>query len=1178
MAFTERELEISNKSYTNKDFAAIYEELLTTAEKLSGRFSPTTAVESDPFIVILKLAALVADKTMYNIDKNLLETFISSCTQEESMRELTETLGYNMRYYVAAETDIICSYKGSDELTSNIFIPKYSIVETASKIPYVTTMDAEIYKDTKTSANIEVIQGKVQSLTVLNNDTIQLENLNSNNRIYFPELMVAENGIFISNNLVSDWEKVNNLNTQTYGSAKYKFGFDSKRNRPYVEFPQWIADIIGEGLKIDYIVTQGEAGNVAAKELSSIKKRAVDDGVDNSNIRVFNLSAAYSGANPETLDQSYIGYKKIVGTFDTLVTCRDYANAIYNMVSRTESPEVSNVQVADRRTDINFACEVATFDKDIGLTNEYIPIKINAVDAMTPFDLTIYPFKPISNTTASAITSNMDGYNKSFELLDTAAINSIITKLDDSEAYKSINHTFKHLGTTTTEDIISIQNYYDLTATISTVAKVNVLEQADIISNIYSALAKEFNTRNLNFGYEIPFDELLAVIEKADNRIKSVNLQEPLQTPKIITRSVTAGGVSTDMVKDIYDGTDDSDEFKFIVAKNILGGRVSLFEYDLAFGYNYDYAGIEKIDNIKRITTECNIAGINYGNEYLLKANEVLQFISPNLISEYIFTAGVYYHLTLASGSNIPANTDYQLKIGDVLKFYYKENGEYKNLQIEVGKIINSKNILYTTAYKINDGHLADKEYLGTSYHGLESGDQVSIKKINSEEVVTSKKCYWITNEPYNEIIWVDNKYVLKENEYFFYSDINLSSLYAFGSGTSLTRTASMTGIGWDWKCESDINIDEITLDGLHALDTAFKRINFTSDNKLILVENEILTLTEGDTIKNNSASGSFTIVNNVFTDIENIKIQYKYKTAADFQSLVDKSSIVGGNWSCRSVLDINCGPNLDQSLLDGQEIYYSADIDLIDTTDDDTYTGKLSEGDTLKFNILMQRSGGENIALGYITINNLDQENYPALLSITKASDSKFSQTSDGMYLPDFGLGVTAKFYAASVAGKTPYMMIYASDAAGSTIQAYNISTAVGTPITLIDGINIIELDSVSPATHWQLEQNYESSEITPSFVISPIKYVKGINPRLGLKSTLQSFKEYMNEQFPEQMEKFYSLADLDPNKEIDLSDTITLNTAQAFYDSNNIANKWVLPKIDFSSINIKIARSSTK
>ena len=38
MAITERELQISNKSYTNKDFEAVYTELLTYAEKLSKKF------------------------------------------------------------------------------------------------------------------------------------------------------------------------------------------------------------------------------------------------------------------------------------------------------------------------------------------------------------------------------------------------------------------------------------------------------------------------------------------------------------------------------------------------------------------------------------------------------------------------------------------------------------------------------------------------------------------------------------------------------------------------------------------------------------------------------------------------------------------------------------------------------------------------------------------------------------------------------------------------------------------------------------------------------------------------------------------------------------------------------------------------------------------------------------
>jgi len=390
MAFTEKELEISNKSYTNKDFAAIYEELLTYAEKISDRFSPTTSVETDPFIVLLKLAAFVADKINYNIDKNLLERFISSCTQEESMRDLTEALGYAMHYYTAAQTSVVLSYKFPEELLAPISVPKYSIIESTSKIPYVTLNDAEINKEQNSSGEIVVIQGKLQTLAILGNPIIQLENLTSNNRLYFPELMVAENGIFISDTVNSEWKKVDNLNTQVYGSPCYKFSFDSKRNLPYIEFPDWIADIIDAGLGVDYIVTQGETGNVAAKELISIKKRTVEDDIDNANIRVVNLSAASSGANPETIDQSFNGFKKIVGTFDTLVACRDYANAIYNMLKGSGTPYVSNVQVADRRTDINYACDVITYAGGVSPVDEPIPMRTGEVgareDCMTPFD------------------------------------------------------------------------------------------------------------------------------------------------------------------------------------------------------------------------------------------------------------------------------------------------------------------------------------------------------------------------------------------------------------------------------------------------------------------------------------------------------------------------------------------------------------------------------------------------------------------------------------------------------------------------------------------------------------------------------------------------------------------------------------------------------------------------
>ena len=198
MAITERELQISNKSYTNKDFEAVYTELLTYAEKLSKRFSPVNSNESDPFVVLLKLVAFVTDKVNYNVDKNILEAFMVSCTQEKSMRELCDMLGYHMHYYEAATTEVIFKYKFTGaEGESDIKIPKFSTVTDGNNIQYVTIQDAYIKTSTGVSESTPVIQGKRKTFTVLGSDKILLENIN-NNKLYFPELYVAQNGTFVS--------------------------------------------------------------------------------------------------------------------------------------------------------------------------------------------------------------------------------------------------------------------------------------------------------------------------------------------------------------------------------------------------------------------------------------------------------------------------------------------------------------------------------------------------------------------------------------------------------------------------------------------------------------------------------------------------------------------------------------------------------------------------------------------------------------------------------------------------------------------------------------------------------------------------------------------------------------------------------------------------------------------
>ena len=72
---TEKENQISNTSYINKDFQTIYPELLEKAKELSYKWNPTESNESDPGVVLIKENAIIADKLNYNIDKNILETF-----------------------------------------------------------------------------------------------------------------------------------------------------------------------------------------------------------------------------------------------------------------------------------------------------------------------------------------------------------------------------------------------------------------------------------------------------------------------------------------------------------------------------------------------------------------------------------------------------------------------------------------------------------------------------------------------------------------------------------------------------------------------------------------------------------------------------------------------------------------------------------------------------------------------------------------------------------------------------------------------------------------------------------------------------------------------------------------------------------------------------------------------
>lgn len=740
---TNNEINTLSLSPTKKDFVQIWNELLDVASKLSERWDPASTNESDPGIVILKALTGIADKLNYNIDKNTLEAFMPTAAQDDSMRKLCDMLGYNVKYYRSAETEVTIRYHNADPtaeesaaLAGGLAIPKFTVISNGDQdISYFTVNQTPIYITTESPVRkLKCMEGQIVKCEGLHdNDVITPNQITETNRFYLPETMVAENGIFIYNAFNSElfgnkiveegtmWDKVDNLNIYPHGSKIYKFGFDSYEQRPYIEFPDDYSSLFNEGIFIYYTRTSGANGNISARTLTQLELPTGNEwsNVAAESFSVENMFAATSGADVETIKQAYNGFKKTVGTFETLVTCRDYMNKIYLMMDDYNRPCVSNALVTDIRNDLNRSITICSCD-DSGifyketarsvpteypvnldtisginitvatnrpifhnnawhLTNEYgmelhKEYFITAVDnndldindfneeltgelsvstdgywlitqetaegtgifntfttnlpafassdavlsstvtttvqepAIDHFELVLYPFKSYNQLKSNSLTDVKAGYDASFKYTD-ANFDYIVGKIEDDTKIKTIAHSFisPNAG-----DIVSINNYYKLNATVATTTKLTEDACDLLIENIKVALANSFNMRELDFGEEIPFDSIIDVIEKADSKIKLVSLNEPAlyttysvyegkdssNLPIIKEYAVASKWLTEAEAEDtgrFNIGTPDctfntnkaKEYYNKLAVRNILAGRVPLFKYSKTFNTSF---------------------------------------------------------------------------------------------------------------------------------------------------------------------------------------------------------------------------------------------------------------------------------------------------------------------------------------------------------------------------------------------------------------------------------------------------------------------------------------------------------------------------------------------------------------------------------------------------------------
>lgn len=666
---TDKDLQLSKISFTDKDFASLYPDLLDLAKQLTNEWDPGQGTnESDPGVVLLKEGAFIADHTNYNIDKNILEAFLPSATQDRSVRNITEMNGYTPRYYISAEGEISCACKPSslDPNTRFSFtIPAFTLVLSNGDKAYTQVSNLSI-RGYGIPSVCTFMEGTINDLTVQGESVISLVNLDDNNRIYLPNPYVAQNGIFIRNIVDSGtdtdgwdsqeiWVKNNYLSTQPLGSKIYKFDYDSVVGLPYIEFPSDIANLIGEGLQIKYMTTSGSAGNIFNTESLSVVSPTIYKVGDlnlvlsgDSPDMVFSLIKSFrNGKDPETIDEMYRSFKKVVGTFDTLVTCRDYSNAIYTLEDDYNLPFISNGVVTDIRNDYNHALNVITYDQygeyfeNISLND---PGTIKAYNLMTSAPVTpavgdVYPsgghfvvvtsINPTVTKTLSSIsyddfvdyTKSMSPYDlciyaltaykeanweatkpevaiaESFKPVDEYTLSEIKYEL---EKLKCINHTYrKH----TPDEVYYFKNVVPLVITVSPYKKLmSVEEKEEIINDIKIALTQNFNAREVDFGEELNYDEVYKVIVNANSNIRTIRLEDFDYNP-------TAVRVSDDgeiIEESVYDSTNNN-LLVDMVAKNVLAGRLCLFNFDDTFNYEYGQSNLSTFEDILEISTESYI-------------------------------------------------------------------------------------------------------------------------------------------------------------------------------------------------------------------------------------------------------------------------------------------------------------------------------------------------------------------------------------------------------------------------------------------------------------------------------------------------------------------------------------------------------------------------------------------
>ena len=999
---------ISAISYTNKDFQTIYPELLDLATRISKRWTPDKTNESDPGIVLTKLMAICADKNNYNIDKNVLEYFPSSVTQLPNAREVFSQRGYYMRWYNTADGEITISAKSGGGL-SNLDGVDYVTIDAV--FPTVTGTDgATVYtihpesvnraiKTDGSSTTFRVVQGVAkQYKTVVGSEDITVADLDAEKRLYFPNNSVAENGIFIkttSDGDFSKWVRVDSIDSEPLGSTVYEFGVSRDGANCYIQFPDDITSLIGNGINLWYIETGGVAGNVGSGYLTKFATdvngtytkggQALTILLNSDNI-VFSQSSSFSnGADPETIEEAYRGYKKTIGTFDTLVTLRDYNNAMYR------SEIVPNGFVTDRTNDVQRAYNIVSESNDINVINAFTS-SVGDKETMSAFDLCLYVFQGDNGEMTSE-----SAYNSTFKIANNYSMADGTKKKDqcviDLENWyagnnKSIQPDFVSWGT---GKPLMIKNKYVVRCNIIPQYSVTALQAGEIQENVKNALYNGLNSSKVDFGEEVTYDRVYNIILGADERIKSVSLYNIEFTPYAAGVDSSNNPYETEL-KSLSSATKDTADAKAVevFARSVLNGNTPLFNQDKNIDYSIAQTSLKDITDATTVSTETAITLGSTATKLL--ANETVVFYAPSLVDDTVYSLGVKYLCNVAVNANATTKPKVFVALWKKDGAYYahKYDGVYVVPSFDIAKNDNAATLadkIATSGKDVDISGVSDITSAWGSIPQIAVNQSITTKTVNEQTTRTTDYCSWILNNidysnQDSKGEWVlfktptesetTQKYALNPGEYFIVSDSQKQNMTIFGAGTLLSRTVDADTQKLSIPYAS-YGMSNVSSDGMKSLGSSqlVSGVSITATEREYIAVGKDIELT---------ATTAVTI-NNTEVGVNDKGIAYGGKT------LTVRDADIG--WTARSFLSFNTMGGAMKLADSRQKVWFPGSA----TTG--TYTSPHYIQTSPQYNL----SGGENLNIQYYTEKSAGLQK-PSIVVYTLAvytQEDKTSINADG-------------------------------------------------------------------------------------------------------------------------------------------------------------------------------------